>query len=56
MPYRLNPLTGQQDYYEEAWQIGMVYINLSGINPGEEIGYGEWSLIAEFIVQGWLYS
>lgn len=56
MPYIVNPDTGRMEYYDEAWKIGMVYMNLTGVNPQEEIGYGEWTLIARFDVYGELYS
>ena len=56
MPWIINPDTGQMQYYDEAWKIGMVYMNLSGTNPQQEIGYGQWTLMARLEVTGELYS
>ena len=56
MPWIVNPDTGQMQYYDEAWKVGMTYINLSGTNPIEEIGYGVWTLIATVEASGELYS
>ena len=52
MPYIANSYTGQMQYYDEAWKVGMVYINLSGNNPNQEVGYGTWELIAMISVGG----
>jgi hypothetical protein len=45
MPYKLNPLTGEMDYYEETYKVGMVYINLTGADPATELGYGIWEFV-----------
>jgi hypothetical protein len=55
MPYIVNPDTGNMEYYDEAWKVGMTYINF-GVNPEEEIGYGEWNLIAKLDIFGEFYS
>jgi hypothetical protein len=31
----------------QAFQVGGVYINVTGVNPATELGYGTWSRIAE---------
>lgn len=31
----------------EAFPVGAVYLNISGVNPATELGYGTWSQIAQ---------
>ena len=31
----------------QAFPIGAVYLNITGVNPGTELGYGTWSQIAQ---------
>lgn len=90
MPYKVNPITGQLDYYAqsltdgpssgvvpekyydltesvgtgnrfarndhthgsppEPFRIGSLYMNVTGIDPNVELGYGTWILIGQGLV------
>ena len=52
MSYKLNPITGELDYFEDAatmqpFKIGGIYLNITGVNPGIELGYGTWVQVAQ---------
>lgn len=50
MSWKFNPFTEEFDYYEdgsEAFPIGGIYLNVTGVNPATELGYGTWTQVAQ---------
>lgn len=52
MAFKFNPFTEKLDYYlaeteMQPFKVGAIYLNITGVNPATELGYGTWVQVAQ---------
>jgi hypothetical protein len=52
MALKPNPDTQELDYYMsekemQPFKVGSIYLNVTGVNPAIELGYGTWVQVAQ---------
>ena len=45
-PFTKVDLSGHTEVAPQAFKVGAIYTNITGVNPGTELGYGTWVALA----------